>query len=133
MNNLVAFIRQHIRAALGRPLQVGVIYIGAATLALFGLAFLLMAAQNWLTLWCQSPIEADLIIAGGLAVLAIVIAIVGETVRRAPAPEIATPVSLAVAVPIAMRIAPKLLNAKALGIASVILGGLLIGREFAKK
>jgi len=133
MNDLTAFIRSHIRASFGRHIQIATIFTVAIIAALFAFAFLLVAVRGWLSGWYQSPIKADLTIAGALALLSVVIAIAAEAVRRAPRPAIPTPISLAVAVPVAARIAPKLLSPRFLGIASVILGGVLIGREFSKK
>jgi hypothetical protein len=133
MNIFNDLIRVHLEAALGRHIRVAAIFLGALVVALYALAFLLMAAQDWLLQWYQSPIKADLTVAAALALLAAVIGGVAQFVRRAPTPPVPTPISLAVAVPIAARIAPKLLNSKFLGIASVVLGGVLIGREFSKK
>jgi len=38
-----------------------------------------------------------------------------------------------VTVPVAAKVAPSLLNRKFLGLASLILGAVLIGREFGRK
>ena len=133
MDRLIAQIRGRLRAALGRPFQVVAIFVCALALALFGFAFALMAAQGWLVEWYQSPIKADATIAGVLALLALIVAGVGERLRRTPPGKAPPPIDLALALPVAVRLAPTLLNPRFVGVASVVLGGVLLGREFRKK
>jgi hypothetical protein len=133
MNNLTDLIRSQIRAIFGRRALAAVIFVAAIGVTLFAAAFLLMAAQTWLSDWYLSQTKADLTIGGALALMALAAAIAGEIVRRSPAPEARTPASFALAIPLAAKIAPRLLNRRFLGVASVVLGAILIGREFSKK
>jgi len=102
-------------------------------LALFGFAFGLMATQEWLAAWYRSPIKADATLALALALVALVVAAIGEKVRRTPPRTPPPPIDLALAIPMAARLAPALLNPRFVGVASMILGGVLLGRELRKK
>ena len=133
MISFADLMRARIRAVFVRHFRVAAIFVAAILTALFAFAFLLMAARSWLSQWFQSPIKADLAIGGALAFLAILALFIGEAIRRAPAPEIRSPIDFAVTVPVAAKVAPSLLNRKFLGLASLILGAVLIGREFGRK
>jgi hypothetical protein len=133
MSNFSNAIRSQIRATLRRPVLTGVIFLAAIVIILYAFGFLLMAAQLWLSQRFHSDIVADLTVGSGLALVAVVIAIAGSMVRKSPTPELRTPASLAMALPVVARIAPQLLNRKVLGVASMILGVVLISREVAKR
>jgi len=133
MGALIEYFTSYARANVGRQVNVAALYGAALVMAALALGFALMAARSWLEIALRSAIEADLVISAVLVVIAFVVLLIAETVRRRPVPSVAAPVGLALAIPIAARIAPKLLNARLLGIVAVIAGGIVVGREFGKK
>jgi hypothetical protein len=133
MNSIFDLIKSQIRAAVGQRVLVAAVFLAAIVIALLAVLFMLMAAQGGLIQWYHSQIKADLTLAGALAFISAAVAIAGAVVQRKPAAEMRSPLPLALAIPVAAKIAPKLINRKFLGVASMILGAVLIGREIRKR
>ncbi len=98
---------------------------------LAALAFALIALQTWL-LQRFTPIEANLIITGGLAVVSIVFLAIATSVRRSRKNPSALASTAIVAAPMAARLIGGRLDFKAVGIASVLALGAIVGRQLGK-
>lgn len=94
---------QEAGAAIKRRVMAAVLYAVAGIVALMGLVFALIAFHTWLTFRMQ-PVAAGLTIAGGLFVIALILALVAgaQTARRprrsavAPSALVAAPVAASV-------------------------------------
>ncbi len=132
MNGVASLMTAQMRAAFRRHLTIIALVAVAIGFAVFAINYAVLALQMWLIGVYGSAIEADLTIAGGLAIVGISFALAAYVKRRAKPPSNSLPIAIALAAPVAAKLAPRLLNAKLLGAAAVLIGGIIVGRELRK-
>jgi hypothetical protein len=113
-------------------------HIRAAAIASFGilagvaaLAFGLIALHAWL-LQRFTPVEASLMIAAGLVLVCVAFLMIAVFVRRSRKYPSALASTAIVAAPMAVRLIGGRLNFKAVGIASVLALGAIVGRQLGR-
>lgn len=128
---LLAVLTGEVQATIHRKTVVAAVYAVALAILMFAIGFGLVALRDWLTIALDTP-YANLIVAGGLFVVAIAVAIAGSLVNRAPRKSPMMPAMAIVAAPAAARVAVRALSPQIIVTGAVILGGLLLGRNLAK-
>ncbi len=107
------------------------IHVLAGVVALVGSVFGLLALRTWLG-FHVSEIEASLIIAAVLLVLALIITWVGFYYKRRPRPATALTSTALVAVPLAASILGKRLNLGTIVLVGVVAMAAVIGRQLGR-
>ncbi len=117
--------------AFRRSLRAAIATAVAAITGLTGLVFALVALHAWLV-QRFTPVEASLMIAGGLIVVSLVFIIIAGVIRRSRKPTSALASSAIVAAPMALRLIGGRLDFKAVGIAGVLALGAIVGRQLGR-
>lgn len=107
------------------------IHVLAGVVALVGIVFGLLALRTWLG-FHMSEIEASLIIAAALLVIALVIVLAGISYKRRPRPPAALTSTALVAVPLAASILGKRLNLGTIILVGVIAMAAVLGRQLGR-
>jgi hypothetical protein len=118
-------------AAVKRSLHVAAIIAAAVVAALAAAGFALVALQAWLS-QRMTPIEASLVVAGGLLALAIIMVIAAAVVRRRRRQSSPLATAALVIAPTAARVAMRRLDVATIGMAAVVAIGAYVGRKIAK-
>jgi hypothetical protein len=119
-------------AAVRRNLRWAALILAASLVAIGAIVFGLIALHSWL-LMSLSPVEASLVIAAGLGIVALVLLIAAVWVRRSRRSASPLAATALVMAPTAMRLAARRLEPAAIGVAAVIAIGAIIGRSLARK
>lgn len=105
-------------------------FAGAALLACVAAIYGLNGLHDWL-IPLYSPMLANLMIAGGLTVLAVIVAIIGMVQKRRTPDTSALASAALIATPLAVRGLGKL-NVGTIATIGVLVGGALLGRQISK-
>jgi hypothetical protein len=120
-----------VGGAIRRNVLATGIYGMAGIVGLIGVVFGLVAFQGWLSLR-MSAIEADLLIAGLLLGVALLIAIVGAYTKHRRRTSTALTASALLAAPIAAGVIGKRLNLGTIALIGVVALGAMLGRQLGR-
>jgi hypothetical protein len=123
-NEFGALFRRNVYAAIFYGLS------GIVTLA--GLIFGLVAAHFWLRIR-MTDIEASLVIAGALLVLATIMAFLGYFLKHRRRSQSELTVTAIAALPLAARLVTARANWGTIAVAGVLALGVLLGRQLTEK
>lgn len=131
-NNLAQLAASEFGGMIRRNMTAIAFYTAACITALTGFVFALIAGHFWLR-YRVSDIEASLIIAGALLVLAAVIVGFGYFLknRRRSNSEMAS--TALMALPIAARLVTSRANWGTMTVAAILTAGVLLGRRIGDK
>jgi len=130
LTSALALAFTEIRQSLRLNLRVIAVYVAAILAVLTAAGFGLSAIHRWLSVW-QGPMAADLILAGALLVLALVLWLVGRSMAKEAARKAQT-ARLIAAAPLAAQALFKGRKLGMIGLAAALVAGVLAGREFGK-
>lgn len=128
---LLAVLTGELRAAIRRKTAVGAGYAVALAVLMFAIGFGLVALRDWLSVAFDTN-NANAFLAGGLALIAIIVASASALANRAPRKSPVMPVVAMVAAPAAAKVALRALSPQMIATGAVVLGGVLLGRSLAK-
>jgi len=131
MKGLALLAASEVGGALRRRAIATAFFAAAALFVLLAFVFALAALHDWLVL-TYPPMIARLMIAGGLAAVALVLGVVGAVKKRGASSRSSQAASAALmAAPVAVGALARL-NAGTLLAAGVITAGVLFGRRMAR-
>lgn len=117
---------------ISRNIKALVFYTGAAVAGIMSLIFVLMAAYSWL-LMHMSSIMANLVIAGGLLVLAGSLVLIGNYIKHRARPASAMATTALVALPLAAGVLARKPALSTFILAGVVAMGAIAGRYVVRK
>lgn len=126
MSALVALAADYARQSAKRGMQVALLLLVALAFALWALAYAMDALWTQLAL-IHGPIGASLILAGGLAIVALLIAFAAWLMHRRRRPSAQTYDSaVTLGVPVALGLAARKMPLAALTLGAVAIAGVLL-------
>ena len=128
---LLAVLTGEVQATIHRKSVVAAVYAVALAVLMFAIGFGLVALRDWLRVVLDTP-YANLFVAGGLLLIAIIVAIAGSLTNRAPRKSPIVPAMALIAGPAAAKVAVRALSPQMIVTGAVILGGVLLGRSLAR-
>ncbi len=120
-----------LKARVNRHINAIILYIVAGFIGLGAVIFGLIAVQAWLLI-SMTPIAANLIMAGVLLFLALVVGAIGSHIANMKPKSESIDATALIAAPLAAKVLAKNASFGTLVLGAVVAGGLVLGRKMGK-
>lgn len=128
---LALLAANEVGGTVKRNLTAIAFYAAAGVVALMAFGYGLAALHGWIMAY-MTPIEASLVMAGGLLILAFLIAMIGLSYKRKRNPPMQASTAALVVMPLAARIVGGRVNLATVVMGSMLVAGAVLGRQLTK-